>query len=348
MTCLNGEVRNILLVRTDRIGDVILSLPMLPLLKRRYPNAKISVLVRNYTCELVEHHSCVDEILIYEREDSLRSLWNTLQNIRARKFDVAIIPYPRFRSTLLTFLAGIRVRVGTGYRWYSALINRKVFEHRKDAKRHEVEYNLQLLRSLGIDPDSAPQFEFTILPAAMRAVDAFLADHNLGRAERFAILHPGSGGSAREWRAENFSKLGDLIQSGAGLKVIVSGGRAELGLAQRVIDGMKIPAISAAGKLSLMEFGALAKRASVFVSNSTGPMHIAAVVGTPVVAFFPPIVPCSPVRWGPYSARKKVFVADNKTCTLCHGSPCKSNVCMDQIAVDDVLHAIKLLLNDPS
>ena len=115
---MNVEVKNILLVRTDRIGDVILSLPMLPLIKRHFPHARISVLVRNYTRELVEQHSCVDEVLVYEHEDSVRVLWQTLKRIRGRKFDLAILPYPRFRSTLVVYFSGIRTRVATGYRWY--------------------------------------------------------------------------------------------------------------------------------------------------------------------------------------------------------------------------------------
>jgi lipopolysaccharide heptosyltransferase II len=343
---LNADAKNILLVRTDRIGDVILSLPMLPLLRRRFPRARISVLVRRYTQELVENHSCVDEALVYENEDSVVSLWRTLKRLRERKFDLAIIPYPRFRSTLLTFLAGIRLRIGTGYRWYSFLLNKKVYEHRKDAKRHEVEYNLNLLRSLGIETDGTPQFEFTIPSSKTEFVDAFLADNLLSAEGRFAVLHPGSGGSARDWRAENFSRLGDMIYAQLGMKVLVSGGNAEKTLVHKVVDGMKTRPIAIVGKFSLMELGALLRRAKVFVSNSTGPMHLAAIVGTPVVAFFPPIVQCSPVRWGPYTRTKKVFLADNKTCTLCLGSPCRSNVCMDQITVEDVLLAIKQLLND--
>jgi ADP-heptose:LPS heptosyltransferase len=321
---------------------------MLPLLKRRFPHARISVLVRNYTRELVERHSCVDEVLVYEHENSVRSLWNTLKHIRARKFDLAIIPYPRFRSTFLMFLAGIRLRVGTGYRWYSILFNRKVYEHRKDAQRHEVEYNLNLLRSLGIEADGAAQFELTISSSAKKAVDSFLAENSISGEEKFVILHPGSGGSARDWRAENFSELGDKVKALLGLKVLVSGGKGEDRLVQNVVEGMKTRPIAAAGRFSLEELGALVQRAAVFVSNSTGPMHIAAILGTPVVAFFPPILQCSPVRWGPYTEKKKVFIADNKTCTLCHGSPCRSNVCMDQIKVDDVILAIKQLLNEKS
>jgi heptosyltransferase-3 len=343
---VTNHVKNILLVRIDRIGDVILSLPMLPLLKRRYPNAAISVLVRPYTRELVEHHSCVDGVLTYEREDSLRSLWSVLREIRKRRFDIAIIPYPRFRPALLLFLAGVPVRVGSGYRWYSVLFNRRVFEHRKDAKRHEAEYNLNLLRPLGIDERQEPEFEFSVSPSARSAVNLLLTEKSIAPDERFVILHPGSGGSARDWSVENFSRLGSRLQERLGVKVVVTGGKGEESLVQKVIAGMAGTPAAIAGMLSLTELGELIRRAKVFVSNSTGPMHIAAAVGTPVVAFFPPIIQCSPVRWGPYTRKKKVFVADNNSCRLCKGSPCRSNVCMDQIHADEVCTAIKEFLNE--
>ncbi len=343
---LNDDVKNILLVRIDRIGDVLLSLPMLPLLRRSYPNARISVLTRRYTRELVDHHSCVDEVLIYEHEDNIRSLWTILKELRKRCFDIAVIPYPRFRPTLLLFFSGIRIRVGSGYRWYSFLFNRRVFEHRKDGKKHEVEYNLNLLRPLGIEAQGHPEFEFSISSSARNAVDSMLAHQSVSPQEKFVVFHPGSGGSARDWSGENFSKLGNEVHRRLGVKVIVTGGKGEEALVRRIIDGMTGSPLSVVGKLSLMELGELIRRAKVFVSNSTGPMHIAAIVGTPVVAFFPPIVQCSPVRWGPYTEKKRIFLAENKNCELCKGSPCRSNVCMDQITVEEVFFAIEKFLYD--
>ncbi len=342
---MDDNVKNILLVRIDRIGDVILSLPMLPLLRRRYPNASISVLMRQYTRELVDQNPCVDEVLIYEREDSVRSLWAILKEIRRRRFDLAIIPYPRFRPALLLFLAGVRLRVGSGYRWYSFLFNRRVFEHRKDAKRHEVEYNLNLLRAIGIEAEGDPEFEFSIPPSAYDAVDALLASNGVSGDEKFIILHPGSGGSSRDWSAQNFSELGTEAQRALGIKVVVTGGRGEELLVRNVVDGMSGSPVAIVGKLSLTELGALIQRAKVFVSNSTGPMHLAAVVGTPVIAFFPPVVQCSPVRWGPYTLKKRIFLADEKNCLLCKGSPCRSDVCMSQIMVRDVIIALREFLD---
>ena len=303
-------------------------------------------MVRQYTRELVEHHSCVDEVIVYEHEDRIASLWSMLITIRGKKFDAAIIPYPRFRPTLILFLAGIHLRVGSGYRWYSFLFNRRVFEHRKDARRHEVEYNINLLRALGITTDEEPKFDFKITPPAQEVADAWLTRNGVGVSDGFVILHPGSGGSARDWPAEKFSALGTRIEKELSLKIIVTGGKGEEGLVRKVVQGIDGFSFSVAGELTLMELGGLIRRAKLFVSNSTGPMHIAAVVGTPVVAFFPPMLQCSPVRWGPYTKKKRLLVADNTMCPLCKGSPCRSNVCMDQISVESAFTAVTELVHE--
>lgn len=337
-----SEVKNILLVRTDRIGDVILSLPMLPVLKNHFTNATISVMVRKYTRELVEDHSCIDEIIQWE-DDGERSLLEYVKMIRERKFDVVILPYPRFNLALIAFLAGVPVRVGTGYRWYSFLFNSKIYEHRKDAKRHEVEYNLNLLKAIGIETYDSPAFEFEIKDATQKKIDDTLRQDEI---KKFIVLHVGSGGSARDWSLEKFAELGDRIQTEFDMKVILTGGVNEKNLVDSVVQKMKLLPVNYAGKFSLKELGALFKHAAVFVSNSTGPLHIASAVGTPVVAFYPPIIQCSAMRWGPYMNKKRVFTADNNHCVLCKGGPCQSNVCMDQISVEQVMSAIKELSHE--
>lgn len=334
-----AAVKNILLIRTDRIGDVVLSLPMLPLLKKKFPQASISVMVRSYTKELVERHSAISDILLWDNGGGISHYVSLL---RKREFDLVIVPYPRFEIALIAFLARIPIRVGTGYRWYSFLFNKRIFEHRKDAKRHEVEYNLNLLSTIGIEREHHPQFEFTITESATSAVQTFLDAEGINR---FAVLHAGSGGSARDWSINNFARLGDILQESLSLRVVLTGGANENALVASLAGAMKTPVVNVAGKFSLQQLGALFRSASVFVSNSTGPLHIAAMVGTPVVAFYPPILQCSPNRWGPYSDKKRVFTADNTRCDLCKGEPCRSNVCMDQITVDQVVTAIQELLH---
>lgn len=335
-----GSISKILLVRTDRIGDVVLSLPMLPALKNRFPSAKISVLVRPYTKELVEHHSCVDEVILWDESKGMKPY---VELLRQKRFDMAIVPYPRFNLAMITYLAGIPIRVGTGFRWYSFLFNRRIYEHRKDAKRHEVEYNLNLLTTIGIEPMPETVFEFAVSDEARKSVDARLSSDHVGK---FAVLHAGSGGSARDWSIGNFAKLGDAVYKEFGLSIVLTGGKDETELTAKLAAAMTVPSVNYTGAFSISELGALFSRASLFVANSTGPLHIAAMVGTPVVAFYPPIIQCSPVRWGPYTKKKKVYTADNIRCTLCKGGPCISNVCMDQITVEQVIAGMRELLNE--
>ncbi len=339
------SVKKILLIRTDRIGDVVLSLPMLPILKKKFPQATISVMVRKYTRELVEQHSCVDEVILWEQNGE-QSVMQYVDLLKKKNFDVAILPYPRFNLALIAFLSGIPIRVGTGYRWYSFLFNKKNYEHRKDAKRHEVEYNLNLLKTIGIESNAIPQFEFSISDESRKKIESILIADGISPSTQFAVLHAGSGGSARDWSIENFARLGDELQSHHHLRVVLTGGKNEEQLVASLASTMNTAPVNYAGKISLQELGALFQKASVFVSNSTGPLHIAAMIGIPVVAFYPPIVQCSPVRWGPYTEKKKVFSADNITCELCKGGACQSNVCMDQITVEQVVAAIKELLHE--
>ncbi|HAP37219.1 MAG TPA: ADP-heptose--LPS heptosyltransferase, partial [Bacteroidetes bacterium] len=203
------SIKKILLIRTDRIGDVVLSLPMLPLLKNEFPNASITVMVRSYTKELVETHSDVSEVMLWDENNSLLDYVKVLKE---KHFDLAILPYPRFNLALITFLSGIRIRVGTGYRWYSFLLNKKIYEHRKDAKRHEVEYNINLLKAIGIEANGVPQFEFTVSDAATTKIANILATDGIIPSTKIAVLHAGSGGSARDWKIEKFAELGDVLQ----------------------------------------------------------------------------------------------------------------------------------------
>jgi heptosyltransferase-3 len=337
------SIKKILLIRTDRIGDVVLSLPMLPLLKKEFPNASIAVMVRSYTKELVESHPDVSEVMLWDENNSLLDYVKVLKE---KHFDLVILPYPRFNLALITFLSRIAIRVGTGYRWYSFLFNKKIYEHRKDAKRHEVEYNLNLLRAIGIELSGAPQFEFTVNDDAKKKVEDTLKSDSIGSSTQFAVLHAGSGGSARDWKIEKFAELGDVLQTKEGFRVVLTGGKNEEELVASLESKMKTKPLNYTGKFSLQELGALFQRASVFVSNSTGPLHIASIVGTPVVAFYPPIIQCSPMRWGPYTEKKKVFTADNKQCKLCKGGACQSSICMDQITVEQVVSGIKELMNE--
>ncbi|HTY59523.1 MAG TPA: hypothetical protein VMF59_11935, partial [Bacteroidota bacterium] len=146
-----NEPSRILVVRTDRLGDVILTLPVFNALRRRYPAARLVFLAGRYAGEIAEGYGPVDEILWYDDAAGPVPFFAMRARLRSAHFDAAVIVHPTLRLALLAFLSGIPVRVGTGYRYYSLLFNRRVFAHRKTAERHEAEYNMGLLAPLGCE-----------------------------------------------------------------------------------------------------------------------------------------------------------------------------------------------------
>ncbi|MFQ6093265.1 MAG: glycosyltransferase family 9 protein [bacterium] len=343
----NESPKRVLVVRTDRIGDVILTLPVVSALKEKFPEATVDMLLSPATCELVAGHPHVNEIVIDdERGDhaGLRGFFHLVRLLRNREYDLAVVVHPTFRLALLLPMAGIPIRIGTGYRWYQFLFNKKFYEHRHDALRHEAEYNLNLLRPLGLQ-FSGVRFDLPVPPKAFERIDEMLRSVGVTSEDRLAILHPGSGGTARDWPLYKFSELGERLMKESDIKVVLTGSSDEVDLVSEVSRRMNPRPLMEVCELTLKELAALIQRAHLLVINSTGPMHIAAAVGTPVIAFFPPIVPCSPRRWGPYGPNHAVLQPKVPPCTKCTGQRCQFYDCMDLIEVDEVFRAVKAKLN---
>lgn len=326
---------NILVCRTDKIGDVVLTLPVINVIKNHYPESKLTFLVSEYTAEIVDGHKAVDEIMIYKPNENIFRL---AKKIKQKKFDLAIVVFPVFKIALALWLAGVPVRVGTGYRLFSFLFNVRVFEHRKYAQKHEVEYNLNLLKAIGIKANEI-KFDIFIPDSSLEKVKKVLNENGLSEGS-YIIIHPGSKGSARDLKPSKFKELAQKL-SDFGFKIIITGSESEKELTKFVSDGLK-NVYDFAGLFNLKELSALIKNASIFISNSTGPIHIASAVGTPVVGFYPPIKVMSPRRWGPYIDDKIIFMPNVPfECEKCIGEKCKFFDCMDLINIDEVAKAIK-------
>jgi len=328
--------QKILLVRTDRLGDVILSTPVATALKKKWADAHVAFLARRYTAEILRCHPHVDEIIELDGAEIAGNLTRLIAVLRQKKFDAAIMLYPRPQLAWAIWRCGIPQLLGTGYRWYSFLFNRRVFEHRKIAARHEAEYNLRLLQPLGIAGASV-EFQFNLSPNERERIDAKL--NALGAGAHPIILHPGSGGSARDWPPENFARLADLLQQ-TGAQVLLTGAANETNLINGILQQTTTKPISLCGRLSITELAVLCHRAAVFVSNSTGPLHLAVMVGAPVVAFYPPIQACRPERWGPYGRSADVLMSQQEECRRCRGAKVKICDCIQAISVQKALQKI--------
>ncbi len=337
----------ILVVRTDRLGDVILTLPVCAELHRSHPGISVAMMVRRYVGPIVTGNRLVDEVLWYDdASGNPRPLDEIVSDLRARRFDAAVAVHPTPRIAWMLARAGVPVRVGTGYRLYSPLFTHRVYDHRRSGERHELEYNLRLLTALGIPSGMVETpLDFGISPSAASrtAISRILQSLGVSPGADLVVLHPGSGGSSREWLPERFRELGLNLSRMRNVRVVVTGTPAEERVLLRVVSDARPEIVSLAGMLRMDQLSALLERASLVVANSTGPLHLAVALGTPVIGLYPPIAAMSPRRWGPYGDRTLVIAGEGPVnCRKCAGGgQCG---CMLTISVERVTgEAVRLL-----
>ena len=330
--------KNLLIVRTDRIGDVVLSLPLADIIKKHLPGCKITFLVREYTKTLVENHPLVDEVIILEENKQNIPVRSNVKKIIKFNFDAAVVVYPTFITALIIFLSKIKYRIGTGYRWYSFLFNQKIYEHRKYAERHELEYNVNLLGKFGITEEVNPanvNFNLKSEEAARNKIEDILSKSEMDLSEPVIIIHPGSAGSSVDLPQQKFRSLVEKISKELTENIILTGNDREKYLCENLKLTPRI--LNLAGKLNLSEMMALINKCSIFISNSTGPIHIAAALGKYTIGFYPRIPACSAQRWGPYTDKKVIF-SPKIDCSDCTREQCERLDCMNSIEVNDIFY----------
>ncbi len=277
-------VKNILVVRSDRFGEFLLNIPAMRALKEAYPQAKISVAVNSTVSKLAGAIECVDQVLVWDK---------IKKELRKYKFDLCVVLNPTKEAHQSIFLAGIPVRVGYDRKW-GFLLTHKLRDTKYLGDRHEVDCNLELVGLIG-----AKTLDKTL---------KIKVNDNLFREfinQNIVAIHPFTSDSVKQWPVERFKELAQRIKCELGLKVVM------VGLSQSNLDvGDGI--INVINKTSLLELAALLKRCSLLISCDSGPMHLAAAVGTPVVVLFRNDLPGKTAkRWGPWGQGHTVIERDD-------------------------------------
>ncbi len=334
--------RKIVVFRTDRLGDLILSFPVVEALKASLPEAQVDLFVNPYTVPVANLQRNVSRVIpdVYPGFRGLRALTEFL---KSQEYDLAVHLFPVPRLALATFLAGVPVRVGTLDRYFSPLFNRRVRLHRKKAGVHERELNLKLLEGIGI-PVGRATAGLEIPDRFHREIVDRLATTGIDASrDAFVVIHPGSVDSSLNWPAEHFGRLGKQLL-GRGIPVVLTGSdrdRAVVDQARACMDG---GGTDLCGELDLEQLAALLSVASLVVSNSTGPLHLADALGTKVIGMYSPYVSAAPHRWGPYGQPENVFVPDGDLCPRCTWERCEKYNCLSTIQPETVLaRALELL-----
>lgn len=316
---LPNTIRKIIIIRTDRIGDVILSTPVIANVRRAFPHAHIAFMCQPETMHLLESNPAIDEIIVYNKKKSHKSILQSLGFalwLRHKRFDAAFVLHPTNRMHLITFLAGIPHRLGWNKKM-GFLLTSTLPHTKEQGAKHEVEYSLDIIRLAGI-PIHSKNLSISLRLQTRKKLENILTAHALSPETPYILIHPFASCQSRIWPWEHFQQLVRLLQKSISEKIIF------IGQPHSSHDGILKPqgTINLCGKLSLDELLWLTKFSRLVISNDSGPMHIAAALHVPVIAIFGrKNKGLSPKRWRPLGESSFYFHKD-AGCTLCLAHAC--------------------------
>ena len=295
----------ILVIRNDKIGDFMLAWPALSLLKKQYPDAEITALVPGYTAPLAEQCEWIDKILLDEKKPSfLTDISSLAKKIKNNRYDVSISLFSETRTSLALFLAGVSTRIGPATKFAQIFLNKKLRQKRSQSIKPEYEYNTDLIRyfiSNNRDVVATPQdppflaFDRTEITALQKE---FRDQYSIAENCKLVFIHPGTGGSAVNLSLEQYTELAHIINRNNDIYFVITAGPDELEYAENlsglIEDTDHHLHHSASG---IIDFSKLINICDVFISGSTGPLHIAGALDVCTAAFYPARQSATPLRW---------------------------------------------------
>ena len=330
LTTQNKHPRHILVIRLDLIGDLVLSMTTVRALKHSYPDTAIDLLALPASAKVVMGDPDLNEIITYDpniwrRPKALiqiknwRNTYNLLSHLRARDYDIAVSVFGRWAG-ILAVLSGAKRRVGFGHESYPGLMTDNVrgYHWRSGDHKHEVDYCLKLARAAGAITSTADRTPHLYVdPVAHQQLEQLLESEGIVPEKPFIACHISSNnGQSKRWPIPYWAILIDKLIRGQKAQVILTGAPDDKPLIESVTRQMQERVINLAGKTSLPQLVALLKRANLLISGDSGPMHIAAAVGTPLIAIYGPT---DPALSGPVSPTATVLHSDI-WCSPCYNA----------------------------
>ena len=292
-----SQIKKILIIRFRRIGDVIMTTPAVSALRKAFPEAFISYVVEEPFKELVEGNPDLNEVIAVEKNQSLGDLLALIRKIRKQKYDVILDFHSGPRSSFIALLSKARLKMGYRIKYRNFIYHIKLPRKPETGHFHSVENHINFVKALGVDVETLPSLK---IPQARKnevaKVKKFIDKNGL---ERFKIIviHIGAGNEFRDWGAENWTKLINLLVKRPQIKVILIGAAEDNKAEKEILKKSRDSILSRVGKLNLREVRELISNSSLFVGPDSGPMHVAAATSTPIVALFGPTLPANFAPW---------------------------------------------------
>ena len=308
------KIKKILIARTEnRIGDIILTLPLAGILKSHFPAMQVALLGTRYSEPIAKKSTFIDTF--YN--------WNRFKDLSQCNADAVMLVSPYFDIAKAAWQAKIPVRIGTARRWFHWFYtNRRVFLKHRPVNLHETQLSTSFLSALGIKEsfniDTLYRY-YGWQKEPKRPFPDVISDNKYN-----VILHPKSKGSAPQWPLQHYRELADMLD-GQRFNVIISGSKEEKDSMQQDCPQLfELPHVTnITGRYELADFIGIVEQADCLVANSTGPLHLAAAAGINTVGLYAPVRPQHPGRWKPIGRRVTV---------LCHGQLTNDKKYIDKIA----------------
>ncbi len=334
MTVRPEDVRRILVIKLRAVGDVVLSTLVLPNLRRAYPSSSIDFLTEVPSVDVLRNHPDVDRTVVYDRRTM--SSTGLIRAIRRGRYDLIIDLFGNPRTALVTRLSGARFRVGYNFRGRSYAYNIVVTP--RGGEVHNTQFNLDALEHIGV-PIADRTLRFYYSADDARYVERALAGSGLQQGLLVGV-NAGGGWYTKRWHLRDFAALADRIHERFGWSIVLPWGPGQEGdvetIARHTRTAPWIPPAT-----TLPQLAALLARCAYVVSNDSGPMHIAAAVGTPVLGIFGPT---RPELQGPYGEANRTVRNESLGCLGCNLTSCPiGNPCMNDLSVDTVFAAFEEL-----
>jgi lipopolysaccharide heptosyltransferase II len=348
------SIRRILIRGTNWVGDAVMSIPAMRQVRRHFPGADISLLVRPWVRDVYSAVNFVDRILDFDKDGEHRG-WSgrarLVRDLRAMKFDLALLLQNAFEAAFLAWAARIPVRIGYARDFRSLMLTHPCRIDPEIRKVHQVYYYLGILPAAGLLESEARDVQgrevdirIGVRPSDAERSRVLLVSSGIRDDDLLVGVNPGAHfGSAKRWLPDRYARVGDALAGRYGARIMLFGSKGERTFAEAIAGQMKHPALVLAGRTTLGELMALIRRCTLFITNDSGPMHLAAALDVPQLAIFGST---SEVATGPLSDRAEVL-KESVACSPCFRRECPIDLrCMTAITVERVVSAAERRLDD--
>ncbi len=342
------QYKNILIVRTDRIGDLVLTTPVILALRQAYPDSNISIMVNPQAKPIVEGNPYLDEVIVFDRKKTHKGFWPLLKfigHLRKKDFDLVLVLHTKKITNLICFLAGIPQRVGYKNEKFGFFLNQGIKDTRAQGRQHEVQYCLDVLRHLGI-PVGNPQMYIPLSAESKPWMENFMMENCITESTPLIAVHPDASCISKRWPAQNFAELINMINRHYSTKIVLIGNSGTRKIISQIIPLLEKSVIDLSAETTLHQLIRLLRQCQVLISNDSGPVHLAGALGIPVIAIFGRNqLGLSPTRWKPLSERS-IVLHKEVGCTVCLAHNCQIDFkCLQAIKPQEVFEALTQYLD---